>query len=57
MYALFQGRKRVLDAFESRIFPVKTQGTGFLNFDCSKLEMLTPRQMIQRLPIVLAQGK
>ena len=25
LYALFEGRKRVLDAFESKIFPIKTK--------------------------------
>ena len=57
MYALFNGRERVLDAFESKIFPVKDKGTGFSNFDHSKLKILTPKQMLQRLPIALAQLK
>ena len=55
MYAFFDGREGVLDAFESKIFPIKTEGTAFLNFDHSKLKILTPKQMLQRLPIDLAQ--
>ena len=35
----------------------KTKGTGILNLDHSKLEVLTPKQMLQRLPIDLAQVK
>ena len=55
MYAFFDGREGVLDAFESKVFPIKTKGTGFLNFDHSKLKILTPKQMLQKLPIDLAQ--
>ena len=29
IYALFDARERVLDAFESKIFPIKTEGTGY----------------------------
>ena len=29
LYALFEGRERVLDAFESKIFRIKFQGTRF----------------------------
>ena len=57
LYAFFDDRERILDAFESKIFPIKTKGTGFLNFDYSKLKMLTPKQILQRLPIVPAQVK
>ena len=57
MYAFFDGRERVLDAFESKIFPIKTKDTGFLNFDHSKLKIVTPKQMLQRFPISLAQVK
>ena len=57
MHAFFNGRERVLDAFESKIFPIETKGTRFLNFDHSKLKILTPKQMLQRLPIDLAQVK
>ena len=29
IHALFDARERVLDAFESKIFPIKTEGTGY----------------------------
>ena len=56
MYELFDDAERVLSAFESKIFPVKNKGTGFPNFDHSKLKILTPKQILQRLPIALAQA-
>ena len=57
MYRFFEGRERVLDAFESKIFSTKSKGAGILNPDHSKLKILTPKQMLQRLPIALAQVK
>ena len=57
MYNLFDGRDKVLNAFESKIFLIKSKGSGLLNTDCSKLKILTPKQMLQRLPIALAQVK
>ena len=57
MYNFFEGREKVLDAFESKIFLTKSKGTGILNPDHSILKLLTPKQMPQRLPIVLAEVK
>ena len=57
MYNFFEGREKILDAFESKIFSTKSKVGGFLNLDRSKLKILTPKQMLQRLPIVLAQVK
>ena len=54
---LEEGREKVLDAFESKIFSTKSEGAGILNPDHSKLKILTSKQMLQRLPIVLAQVK
>ena len=50
---------RVLDAFESKIFPIKIEGTGFSNkvSNHSNLKILTPKKMLQRLPIAFAQVK
>ena len=49
-YALYEGRELILNAFRSKIFPMKeTQGKG--------LKILTPKQMLQRLPIALAKVK
>ena len=50
--ALLKGREMVFKAFESRIFfklVESKQGTG--------LKILIPKQMLQRLPIALAQIK
>ena len=57
MYNFFEGREKILDAFESKIFLTKSKGAGILNPDHSKLKVLTPKQMLQRLPIALAQVK
>ena len=59
LYNLFQGRERVLNAFDSKIFPIKIKGTGFSEkvLDYSNLKILTPKQTHQRLPIALAQLK
>ena len=47
---LYEGREVILNAFKSGLFPLKlTKGTG--------LKILTPKQMVQRLPIALAQAK
>ena len=47
----------VLNAFKSKIFLRKSEGTFILNSDHSKLKILTLKQMLQRLPIALAQVK
>ena len=57
MYNFFKAREIVLDNFDSKIFLIKCEGAGFSNFDRSKLKILTPKQMLQRLPIALAQVK
>ena len=47
---LFSGREIVINAFKSGLFPLKpTTGTG--------LKVLTPKQILQRAPIALAQVK
>ena len=51
MYFLFDDRQRVPDAFESKIVPIKTEGTGFSDHmqdklsDYSSLKILSPTQM------------
>ena len=59
LYSLFEVRKRVFNVFESKIFSVKIEGTGFSDniSDDSKLKILTLKQMLQRLPMGLAQVK
>ena len=39
------------------MFSIKSKSSGFLNLDRSKLKILTPKQMLQRLPIALVQVK
>ena len=51
------GREKILDAFQNQILWTKSKGAGILNPDHSKLKVLTPKQMLQRLPIALAQVK
>ena len=47
---LYEGSELVINDFKSGLFPLKwTTGTG--------LKILTPKQMLQRLPIALAQVK
>ena len=57
MYNFFEGREKVLNAFDSKIFPIKTKGAGYLKSKPSNLKTLTSKQMLQRLPIALAQIK
>ena len=57
LYKFWKGREKVLDAFESKIFLTKPKGAGILNPDHSKLKILTHKQMLQKLPIALAQVK
>ena len=47
----------ILDGFESKIFSIKSKGSGLLNTNQSKLKILTHKQMLQRLPIALPQVK
>ena len=49
-YTLYIGRELILNGFKSGIFPIKaTKSEG--------LKILTPRQILQRLPRALAQAK
>ena len=49
-YALYEGQQLILNAFRRGIFPIKeAQGKG--------LKFLTPKQMLQKLPIALTQVK
>ena len=52
MYNIFEGREKV-NAFASKIFSLKSEGWGILNTNRSKLKILTPKQMFQRLPILV----
>ena len=53
----FEAKKMIFDGFESKIFSIKSKGSGLLNTNQSKLKILTTKQMLQRLQIALAQVK
>ena len=55
LYNFFEAREKVFNGFKSKIFLIKSKGTGIFNADHSKLKILAPKQMFQRLPIALAQ--
>ena len=59
LYNFFEGRERVLNAFDSKIFLIKIEGTDFSEkvSDHSNLKILSPKQMLQRLQTALAQVK
>ena len=57
LYNFFETKEILLDGFDSEMFLIKFEGAGFLNFNHSKLKILTPKQMLQKLPIALAQVK
>ena len=57
LYNFYNAKEMVLNGFKSKIFLTKSTGTGALNTDNSKLKILTSKQMLQRLPIALAQVK
>ena len=57
LYNFFKAMEMVLNGFKSKIFLTESTGTGLFNTDNSKLKVLTPKQMLQRLPIALAQVK
>ena len=57
MYNFFEATEKVLNGFESKIFLIKSKGSGISNTDRSKLKILTLKQILQRLPVALAQVK
>ena len=57
LYNFFEGREKNFNAFYSKIFPINAKGSGYLKFKPSSLKILTPNQMLKRLPIALAQVK
>ena len=57
LYSFYQGREKRLNAFERKIFSIKSKDPGILNPDQSKLKVITSKQMLQRLPTALVQVK
>ena len=43
LYRFFEGRERVLDTFENKIFSIKSKCAGILNPNHSKLKILSPK--------------
>ena len=58
-YNLFEGKEKVLNTFDSKIFPIKIKGADFSDkvLDHSNHKILTPKQILQRLSITLAHVK
>ena len=57
-HALYQGQESNLNTFKRWIFPIKTTEGGGRSSDlATRLKILSPKQMLQRLPIALAQLK
>ena len=54
-----EGRERVFNASDSKIFPIKIEGSDSSDkvSDHSNLKILPPKEMFQRLPIALEQVK
>ena len=57
MHNFFEGIEKIRDAFESKIFLIKSKVAGILDPNHFKLKILTHKQMLQRLPIALAEVK
>ena len=45
LYNFFEGREKILNAFDSKIFLIKTKGSGYLESKPSNFKKLTPKQM------------
>ena len=57
LHKFFEAREKVLKGFNSKIFLMKSKGSGLSDTHQSKRKVLTPKQMLQRLPTALAQVK
>ena len=55
--AFFDGRERVIYALESKVCQREIQSTDYSDFDHFNPTILSPKQMLQRLPIALALVK
>ena len=53
----YEAREMVLNDFNGKIILTKSTWTGLSNTDNSKIKVLTPQQMLKRLPIAFAQVK
>ena len=56
--APYKGWELIVNTFRSEIFPIKsTRGKRLLSDLATRLKILTPKQIFQKLPIALAQVK
>ena len=46
LYNFFERREKFFDAFESKIFLAKAKGSGILNLDHCRRNVLTPKKML-----------
>ena len=46
LHNFYDGREKILNASKSKIFSIKSKGSGILNTDVSKLKILIPKQML-----------
>ena len=56
-YTLFEVRERIFNPFQSKMFSIKIEAKGFPDKDHFNAKILTIKQMLQTLPIALAQVK
>ena len=57
-YSLYEGREITLNTFRNVILPIKSiQGSRRRSDLATQIKILTPKQVLQRLPIALAQVK
>ena len=57
LHHFLNAKEMVFNRFKSKTFLTRSIGTGMINSYNSKLKVLTPKKMLQRLPIALAQVK
>ena len=47
LHNFFEGREKVLNAVDSKIFPINAKGSGYLKFKPSSFNILTPNQSLK----------
>ena len=47
LYKFWDGREKILDAFESKIFSTKSKRAGILNLDNCRLKIFSPIQFLE----------
>ena len=57
LYNFLEAREKVLKGFSSKIFSIKSKGSGLLNTDCSKLKILTPKTNASKIANISCTSK